>query len=185
MSTIVRICIVLILIAVQPFLWSMIKQRSVQLHSNQTNQNQFVLLSKKLAQLKKDFDSSQPRLEELAQSFPSASTISQVVGRIEALADAKYLVSALKSIEDGVPIEAGKSKITTKRVVIEITGSVEALLSFLETVEHQKEVVSVESWDLSIAPQSAPSGTSVGASAPVFKIIVHTIYYFYDVETQK
>ncbi len=170
MHILVRIAYVSILIGIQPFLWGYVAERSRQLHLTQTNEEQFVLLSQKFIESQQAFSQAQSSILKLADSFPSSSTISQVVGRIEALADSNYLVIELKSIEDMTPLEAGPGNILRKRITTEVTGSVNSLFSFLETMENQKEVLSIQSWDV----------VRILASQPVFKMTLHTVYYFYD-----
>lgn len=184
MGIILRILIVIILLAVQPFLWKFVGDRARQLHSNQTNEEQFALLSQKLIDSQKAFSDAQPRLADLSDSFPPATTISQVVGRIEALADTKHLVIELKSIEDGSPVEAGKGAITAKHITASVTGPVESLFSFLEAMEYQKEVLHIDSWDLiqgslpSVSPVASPQqGVPLDT---IFQMTLRMTYYFYD-----
>lgn len=174
MTSLIRIALLLILAALQPFLWSYVGDRARQLHMSQTNEEQFALLSQKLIESQQAFSQAQPRLLQLADSFPASNTISQVVGRIEALADAKHLIIELKSIEDATPVEAGRGTIVTKRITAEVTGSVESLFSFLESMENQKEFISIESWD--VVMDTSPQQTS----QTVFKMTLRAIYYFYD-----
>lgn len=173
MHILVRIAIVILLIGIQPFLWGYVADRSRQLHLAQTNEEQFVLLSQKLIEAQQVFSQAQPSILKLAESFPSSTTISQVVGRIEALADSNSLGIELKSIEDMDPLEAGQGKILRKRITTEVTGPVDSLFSFLETMENQKEVLSIQSWDI----------VNTSEQQSIFKMTLHTIYYFYDGQT--
>ena len=187
MNFLTRIVLVVILLAIQPFLWGYVGGRSRQLHSNQANEEQFALLSQKLIESQQAFSDTQPRLLGIIDSFPFPAAISQVVGRIEALADTKHVAIELKSIEDGFPLEAGAGKITTKRITAQATGSVESIFSFLEAMENQKEFLAIESWD--IIPAAAPSpspGVALAEGAPqsFFTMTLHIIYYFYDGQAQ-
>lgn len=168
-----------ILIAVQPFLWTAVKKSALQLHSGQTNAEQLVLVSQKLAESQKALSQIQSRLNQLLDAFPPSNTISQVVGRIEALADAAHLPVELKSIEDGTRNEVGRGNIITKIITIRVTGPMEAVFSFLDALEHQKEFASIESWDI------ANTAQYVSSSSPIFQMTLNVMYYFYDANTQK
>ncbi|OGY31180.1 MAG: hypothetical protein A3C02_04040 [Candidatus Andersenbacteria bacterium RIFCSPHIGHO2_02_FULL_45_11] len=174
MISLFRIVLLFALAALQPFLWGYVSDRAQQLHLLQTNEEQFALLSQKMIESQQAFSDAQPRLLKLGDVFPASSALSQVVGRIEALADTKQLGIELKSIEDTISIEAGSGTIRPKRITAEVTGSVEALFSFLEAMENQNEFLSIESWDIIAA------GLPEKASQPVFQMTLHTIYYFYD-----
>ncbi len=190
MNFLPRIILVVILLTIQPFLWGYVGSRARQLHANQTNEEQFALLSQKLIESQQAFSDIQPRLLKLSDSFPSSITISQVVGRIEALADTKHVAIELKSIEDVSSLDAGKGKITTKRITADVSGPIDALLSFLEVMEHQKEVLSIESWDVVQAASQSSLPVTVPTSGPeedsqaFFKMTLHAVYYFYDGQTQ-
>ncbi len=175
MISLLRIALLLALGILQPFLWTYVGDRARQLHMSQTNEEQFALLSQKLIESQQAFSDAQPRLLKFTDVFPPSNTVSQVVGRIEALADTRQLSIELKSIEDTTPIEAGKGTINTKRITSEVTGSVNELFSFLEAMENQKEFLSIESWDI-----ITTAGLSQQNSVPTFKMTLHTIYYFYD-----
>lgn len=177
MSLPLRVVIVLVLVVAQVFLWAQVKQSALQLHFGQTNTQQFELVSQKLAESQDAFSKVQPHLTQLFEAFPPSNTISQVVGRIEALGDAKRLGVELKSIEDGTSSAVAKGKIITKRITIHVMGPMESMFSFLEALERQKEFASVESWDLTSDTQGSSSGPSG------FQMTLHVNYYFYDANT--
>lgn len=177
MSFILRIAILLILIVVQPYLWDAVRRSALQLHSGQTNAEQLILVSQKLAESQEALFQKQPHLNQLFDAFPPSNTISQVVSRIEALADSAHLPVELKSIEDGTQSETGRGNIITKNITVRVTGSMEAVFSFLDSLEHQQEFARIESWDVATIAQYVPS------SSAMFQMTLKVTYYFYDANT--
>ena len=159
-----------LLVIVQPFLWSYVHATAKNLHSQQKNREQLALGTQKITESEASLVAAKSRMLKLSESFGAPSDISQLVGRLEALADSKRLAIELQSIEDGAPIEAGSISLATKVITAKVTGSTKELFSFLEAMEHQKEFLTVESWNVALSGAIEP---------PVFTMTLSIMYYFY------
>lgn len=170
-----RICIALILIGIQPFLWGYVRKYAQELYVSQTNEQQSALLSKKLSKAQETLVASKPLLEKLSESFPPPHTISQVLGHIEALADSQHVTIDIQSIEDVPPLEVAGGAIIKRRITASVGGPIDSLLLFLEAVENQKEVVTIDSWEMTRGAQQS--------ATPIFTMTIQVVYYFYEPQT--
>lgn len=171
-TIIIGIAGILILLISQVFLWGYVRKAARELHMRQTNEQQYEMLSLKLLEAEQNFLEQQKSLGQLSEILPSQETISQVLGQMESLADAKKVTLELKSIEDADPIEAGADTIAPRVFSAEAAGPIEDLLAFLESLEHQKQLSRIESWDISSA------GPLQDGSFQSFVLRIQIVYYF-------
>lgn len=171
-TIIVGIAAVLILLGAQLFLWGYVGKAASSLHMRQTNEQQYEMLSLKLLDAEQKFLEQQKSLGKLHEVLPSLESMSQVLGQMETLADAKNIQLELKSIEDLEAIPAGADSISPRVFSAEAQGSIDALLAFLASLEHQKQLSHVESWEVGSA------GAPQEGLPPSFVLQVRIVYYF-------
>lgn len=173
----IGISLIVVLGGGQFFLWQYVSSVAGQLHSHRTNTEQSQVLSAKISEARRLLLLEQKKLSGLSAVFPSKEAVSQVVGRIEALADDKKLQLDIAGIEDGKPVEAGKEVFLTKVFSIHVVGPADALLAFFEGLEHQKELIEIHSWNIA---SDTPDPNTTVPTIPQFALTLKATYYFYD-----
>lgn len=172
MSAVIKGIIIVLLLVGQVFLWRYVTSSAQALHARQTNQQQYELLSLKLLETQQEFARQQASLNRIAELLPDQDTISHVLGRMEDLAESHSVAIDVKSIEDVELIKAGSNTIIPRIFALEAIGSAQQLLAFLESLESQKQLGRIESWDI------ASSGAGQEGSFQSFVLRVTVIYYF-------
>ena len=174
--------IIVLLIVVQFFLWKYIQSYAGKIYMRQTNAQQTEALSQKIAEAQRGLLEQQRKLVSLSAIFPPKDGVSQVVGRIESIADTRRLKLDIMSIEDGEPVESGKDAMFTKVFSLQATGPIDTLFAFFEALEHQTELVHVASWSVAAPPPSQTNTLGAPQAPQEFVLTLKVIYYFYDAD---
>ncbi len=163
---------IVLLLAGQWFLWKQVERSALLLHMRQTNEQQYAMVSLQLLEAQQSLEAHAPSFATLGDVLPSRDTLSQVLGRMEGLADTHGVSLSIKSIESAETVAAGSQEIVPHVFAAEVQGAAENLLVFLDALENQKQLGHIDSWELS------SSGPSVSGSFQAFVLKLRIVYYF-------
>ena len=108
--------------------------------------------------------------------FPKGTSTSQVVDRMERLADVQGINIQIKSIvADALKVKRGEDEAEQLQSIafsMELVGPVQRLLAYIDGVEHVQELSSIRSW--AIAPGVKLSEQSVTP----FVLTMTVVFYF-------
>lgn len=139
----------LALLVFQPWLWGRVYDSAATLRDRQTQREQLANVKALIEDIRTVDSTKQALLDQAAVVFPVQSAVSQVVEALESLAQAEGLTLQLTAItepEKGVR-QAGP-KLLPFEVNLTALGSPQALLTFLEAVEHMPEFTAVQAWEM-------------------------------------
>lgn len=156
-NLLLSLVVLIMLVAVQPVLWRLVKRQAAGVHAQQTQQQQQIDVQQRTERMRADVAQQQEVIASIGLVSPPLQSLPQVVERLENLADRRGLSLTINNINQSV---AEQSAVLVPVIVsFEVVGQVEALLGYFEQIEHTQELTMVQSW--SLTPLSA-SVTSVG-----------------------
>lgn len=117
------------------------------------------------ANLKKEFDATLVKMENIRATVPSSDGLVEVVSAISAAAVTSGISAQVPIVQENVPeTEDGATAFSDVRIHVVASGSPAALASFLHRVEHLPYLLRVVSWKIDTTQQSAI--TSFTSAAP-------------------
>lgn len=137
------------LISAQPFLWRYVSAQAHDLQDRRTQEQQFYNLEARLAEVRQTNNDQQQLLDQLSVVFLPRGETSQVVERLEQLAERHGVVLQILGITER-PVEDTKDRSGIVPVVVTLEGSglPDQLFSYLDAVEHTQEASLVNSWSV-------------------------------------
>lgn len=157
--------LMLILGGIQPFLWQMVTNRVIDVQLKQSQEEQIVNVQERNQTMQQNLAAQESFLNQLTVVAPPIEARTQVVERLELLADKHTLpieISLIQELPDGG--RSAVSQIVPVVLSVSVQGSVDRLLTFMQEVEHVQELTVVESWSLN--PHAGPPATSDPAAQP-------------------
>lgn len=146
------------LVGLQPWLWKYVKTSAESLQMKRLEEKHFSSLGDDLLKITATLDQQELALSELDVVFPTQESTSQVVERLERLADEEGISFEIQSITERETNAAGKklAGLAVLNITVEAFGSPAELLRYIERVEHTPELATVDSWVIrSIAGREA------------------------------
>lgn len=145
-----RIVLVLVVVvAVQPFLWRFAQYRVSTVRDQQARNGQIAAVREQNQQIEQAIKTQQQLIDQLDIIAPRPTALNQVVERLEQLADKQQLRIDISSIKEVTSTSRRKAAVVTPvTAVIEIRGSVTAVLQYIEQLEHTPELTVVRSFTL-------------------------------------
>lgn len=170
--------VVVILAAVQPFLWKYVASSARGYQDKRTQAQQLRLLEDRLSLITQAIDRDRPLLRQLNASLLSRGSESQAVERIEQLADREGVILTTQSINERKQDASDTSKILTPLdVVVQVQGEPAKLLQYIDAVEHMQEVVHIQQITMkTINP--TPGKEKTTTNAPVSAELSMTITFY-------
>ncbi|MDP3997949.1 MAG: hypothetical protein U1C49_01300 [Candidatus Andersenbacteria bacterium] len=176
--------VVILLIAAQPFLWKMVSAKALELADMRSQGQQIVNVKERNTQMSQVIDQQRDYDNQLKVVIPGSNSLTQIVERLEQVADQYGLTLDIKSINE---IDAEKSDkgalkntgITKVTVSLIAGGNVDRLLDFLESIEHIQELAAISSWSL-----KAQAHQGEGARVSLFNYSMSVDIIFYVQKTQ-
>ena len=168
--------VLLILLAVQPFLWRYVETSTEALRMKQSEKTQYQSIGSNLDKVKSTIAEQEQALEELSVVFPKKDNTSQVVGRLERLADDNGIDFQIKSILEK-EVDASGQKLpglTPLQVTLEASGDPVHLLQYLEATEHVPEVATIDSWSLQ---KSTVTDSATGQQTTQYGLVAQVTFY--------
>lgn len=174
----ITLVVVIGLGAGQPWLWGYVKQGAEDIHNRRTEEQQLQELTERLRTIEQKHTDQAPLLDGLAVVFPRARDTSQVVERLEQLADRQSVELTVQNI---APPPAGPGKkpsvLSPTIVSVQVKGSATRLLQYIDAVEHVQELAIVQSWDLAAAPPVAAAPAGAPVSSPGYTVAMNILFY--------
>lgn len=148
----------------QPFLWSWVNQQALHLQQQRSQDQQIANVINRNAEVKQRLTTTKEFLNQLEVVSPPTTSKTQVVERIEQLADQLGLQIDITVIQELATKETtGKeAHVIPVSMSVATTGTTAQLLRFMDRVEHTQELSVVSQWALEPGPPPA-----VVAGAPV------------------
>lgn len=190
----------LALLILQPFLWGMVETRALALHERRTLTEQIKETEIRNREIRNKYESQSIYIEQLASVIPGSSDALQVIERLETATqglDVQVEVSridegtSIKSIigkdtklnvEGGITIEetmavSGEkvSKIFPLYITLIVTGPPEALIDYIDAVEHVQELSMIQKFTLS--PRVPKIGQDVQLDQRDFQLLMTAVFY--------
>lgn len=160
----------------QIWLWAYVGQVAETLHSRQTEEQQLQDLDARIISIEKNYESQLPLLDQLAVVFPRDTETSQVVDRLEQLADKQGVTLDIKDISNKADVPKDSSLLPVS-ITCRLTGTATKLMQYLGALEHIQEVAVARSWELSAAPQLPASSAGTFVVAPTHQMTMNVVFY--------
>lgn len=172
--------LLLVLAVAQPFLWHFVQARALSLQQTRSQEKQIANVKARNAEVQKALDDESAILsQQLAVAAPALADQTRVVERLEALGDQLSLqanITVIVALPGDSPL-ASEESIVPVAVTVQTAGPPEALLSFMERVEHTPELSLISNWALSPAiPEAAPGGRGQAGSSD-YSLTMDVIFF--------
>ena len=130
-------------------------------------------------QVKQGTVAQQDFLDQLTAVAPPASSLPQVVERLERLSADQQTQLEILNISDVNPVDDIASvPIKAVRVTIQVRGRAEYLLAVMDRIEHVQEIAIIEQWSLNPA-----TGQLVPSPQPgehLYSLIAQVLFFFQE-----
>ncbi len=175
---ITAVVLLIILGAVQPFLWKRVATSATKLQDTQTIEQQYADLQKRLEETTKSRNEQQELFDQLSVVYPNVNNTSQVIERLEQLATQWFVIMQIRTIQEDQPIKTKSDtlKIIPLKITVEVTAPPERILSYVDAVEHMQELARITSFLLQEVDPTAPGTTPVSPDQEV-SLIMNIEFY--------
>ncbi|MBI3255750.1 MAG: hypothetical protein HYZ63_02155 [Candidatus Andersenbacteria bacterium] len=172
----VTLVLVVALGVAQIWLWRYVQTSAQTLRNRQTEEQQLEELNGRIAIIEQNYKAQLPLLDQLLVVFPQASQTSQIVDRLEQLADRQRVELSIENITTQALVESQKNTaLIPLLVTMDVKGAATTLLEYLAAVEHIQEIAVVKDWQIAPLPPRAPTpGEPAGAS---HQMTMNVIFY--------
>lgn len=158
----------------QPFLWNFVWRSADALHSKRTEEQQLQELQARIKDSNAQYQAQQPLVDQLSVSFPKAADTSQVVDRMEQLANKVGVALSIKNIVTEAPTKKTTSGLSNFVVTIKADGTAHGLLQYIDALEHAQEVATIRQWVITPGPAST-AGQPI--SLVPFTMTANVVFY--------
>jgi len=167
--------ITVLLVILQPVLWSVVQGRAEAYRQKRSQRTQIDEITRRNEAIETDLRDHQDDLSKLTLSVPEFSALTQVVERLEVLADRRDLknldITNIYEVTD-----QSEFGIVPVRVSFRVTGGEDNLLAYLVEVEHVPELTQVSSW--SLLPARVPSAVALEQEVLVqYELSADTLFF--------
>ena len=161
----------------QIWLWAYVGQVAETLHNRQTEEQQLQDLDSRIILIENTYEDQLPLLDQLTVVFPKDSETSQVVDRLEQLADKQGVTLEIKDISNKADVPKD-STLLPIAITCRLTGTATKLMQYLGALENIQEVAVVRSWALSVAPPlPAPATGAPVLVGPTHQMTMNVVFY--------
>ncbi len=172
------VLLLVVLVAAQPFVWRFVHARALELQQKRSQGQQIANVKARNEEVKTTLKNQENFLNQLQVVSPPLTSLTQVVERVEQLADQLGLTVNISVIQE-LPASGAlvkEEEIVPVSVAIEAKGTVNQLLSFFDRVEHTQELSIVRTW--SMAPDLAPApGVVPVVSTPSYVLTMDILFF--------
>ncbi len=159
----------------QPWLWGYVEQGAEAIHNRRTEEQQLRELADRLVAIEQKHKEQASLLDGLTVIFPRVNATSQVVDRLEQLADKQSVELSIQNIGSPTTSPNKKPSVLSPTVVsVQVKGSATRLLQYIDEVEHVQELAIIQSWDLTLAP-ALPS--PIPGASPQYVLAMNILFY--------
>lgn len=175
-----RLLAVLVLLALQPWLWQGVKEATTRVHQLRSERQQLASVQERVGQIKQVMATQRELLDQLQVVVPTSEKLSQVVERLERVAGEQQAELTILDISTvPPPLDAAVSvPIVSVRVTLQVKGDATALLSFIDHLEHIQEIAVIEQWSLN--PASVQAVPSPQPGQYLYSLTANVIFFLQD-----
>lgn len=173
-----RVAVIIVLAVLQPLLWNAVQHTAKQVQAKRSQQQQIGEVAGRVEQMNQALAASQNLVDQLDVVIPVADRLPQIIEQIERLALDQQVNLNIRDIVETSPSAEDETHplFLPVRVSAQVTGSVPALLAFIDAVEHLPELTFLEGWSLTVIaptplPQVIPSPTTT------VTLTVHIVFF--------
>jgi|GEM_PF-3079810 hypothetical protein len=200
-SLVFSVILLLVLIMVQPYLWGMVKSRALTLHERRTLTEQIKEVEIKNRDTRNNYESQNVYIDQLTSVIPSSRDALQVIERLETATqglDVQVDVSridegtSLKSIVDTesgignnakpaqalVPTTEEISKIFPLHITLVAKGSSDALVEYIDAIEHVQELSMIQKF--TISPVTIKTSQTPEQDQSQFQLLMTVVFYLQE-----
>lgn len=171
--------VVLVLIIVQPFIWTGVRRSSERYHDNQTQEEQLVRVEEKIGELSAVFRDNETAIDRLNLTFPTSGNTPEIVASLEKLADQRSIDLTVSSITEGTNKYRRPEQLTPLTIRFDATStSVASLYSYLDAVEHSLLLADLVVLDMRVV--STPIQGGSGLAQRPYQLSAEVVFYLKD-----
>ena len=201
-ASVVKVLVVLSLAGLlfaglQPFLWGWVKNRSLALHELRIQAEQIEEVKKRTKEMQDNYNNQKVFVAQLDSVVPQSRNALQVIERLETAAQGLIVKLEVSRIDEGVELnldggavleETGAAKPAAKKtknnnepgssifplfITVTATGKPEALVEYIDAVEHVQELSYIQKFTLS------PASAAVGATevSGDYQLLMTVVFY--------
>lgn len=192
-AVVIRVVILIVLAAMQPWLWSQVHVRAKDFQAKQSQSQQMTAVDKLNASMTADLSQQAASLKQIDTVVLPQADISDVVSQLEQLADRGRLVINVTGIDDGTDKKSkaatGANGIVPVTITAKVSGTADAIFNFFESLEYSPPLLIIKQWQvaagaLAATAPSAPAVLTPGGSprpsvspVPQYTLTFTIIYY--------
>jgi hypothetical protein len=189
--------VVVLLIGLQPFLWSWVKSRSIALHELRIRAEQINEVRKRTKEIQENYDNQKAFVAQLDSVVPPSRNALQVIERLETATQGLDVTLEVSRIDEGVALTQGqevgleeaaqpkaalpKTKNNDEQhvsiiplfITVNATGRPENLVEYIDAVEHVQELSYIQK--LTISPAQAKA--TVTENVTDFQLLMTVVFY--------
>lgn len=142
--------IMVLLGAVQPYLWSFTQARVEQWQFDRTQDQQISKLKARNEAIKATLVEQQEYVDQVDVVAPPANSLTQIVERIEQLADRRGLEFKYSLIDEELDAAkfGGAKLLKPVMLSVSVSGGIDAVLTYIQDIEHAPEIAVIAAWQL-------------------------------------
>jgi gamma-glutamylcysteine synthetase len=183
---IIRLLVVVVLCVMQSFLWSFVKARAIDLQDKRSQTQQIIELNKRDQDISKNINTQKELLSQVDVEVPPYSSLTAIIEMLEKLGDQGHVTATIDAINnDAAKNDQTVGDIVSAVISLKVTGTLNQVFNYMETVEHLQELSRVTNWSLQRGTQNgavAISGgqTAVSTTPPpvVYDMSLDILFYF-------
>lgn len=150
-KSLVRSALIVVLLGViQPYLWSFTQARVEKWQLDRTQDQQISKLKARNDAIRAMLTEQQAYVDQVDVVAPPVSSLTQIVERIEQLADRRGLVFEYSSIDENLDAAqyGGANLLKPVMLSVNVSGNIDSVLTYVQDIEHTPEIAVVAAWDL-------------------------------------
>jgi hypothetical protein len=188
----------LVLLVLQPFLWGVVKNGALALHERRTLAEQIKEIEIRIRDVRNNYESQSVYIDQLASIIPDSRDALQVIERLETATQGLDVQVEVSRIDEGTSlksvgadseseVEATQAAALDSRkpsgvfplhITLVVTGPPEALVEYIDVVEHVQELSMVQKF--TISPVVPKPGQTEVLNPDRFQLMMTAVFYLQD-----
>ena len=188
---------VLLLAGLQPFLWSWVKNRSIALHELRIQAEQIEEVKKRTKEMKDNYNNQKIFVAQLDSVVPQSRNALQVIERLETATQGLNVKLEVSRIDEGAELKLGEgvgpeepglvepvpdlardnskpgNSVFPLFITVTVTGKPEALVEYIDVVEHVQELSYIQKFTIS----PAVSAQNLTVEDSEFQLLMTVVFY--------
>lgn len=165
------------LVIVQPFLWIFVQKKAVALHDSRSQEQQIANTKDRNATIKHNLGQEREFLSQLDVVVPPRKMLTQVVERLEQLADQRYLSLKITNIKEDLSDAKTINNTTLIPVTATLTveGTINQVFDYLASIEHIQELTVLTAWKVLPNEKAPVQSVAPGVPTPTPSLTRYTL----------